>query len=151
MNAFSAGDEGVYRLRRTQLKRTCVIPCIWAVLYVCEGNDTSQEEAGEGQKGLYIYRWRIRVAAKRRSWLQSPVGRQVTWQWADPQMPFSFLCVYTRKMRVFVLHVFKGHVYTETYYLNTQPIDCVFMSVFCMFTRKRGARFCMLPNTGNLL
>ena len=31
-NAFSAGDERVYRWRRTQLKRACVITCVWLVL-----------------------------------------------------------------------------------------------------------------------
>ena len=33
-NTFSARVERVYRWRWTQLKRVCVIPCIWSVLYV---------------------------------------------------------------------------------------------------------------------
>ena len=45
-------------------------------VYTCEGNDTSQEEAGEGQKGFHIYRLRVRVAAKHHSRLQSPVEDQ---------------------------------------------------------------------------
>ena len=49
-NAFSARDECVYRWRWTQLKRACVTPCIWLVLYFSGVSGMVQ-----GQRYMYMY------------------------------------------------------------------------------------------------